>query len=1061
MAMRCRYCGEHHDTAAQVRECWQRHTAHGQAVEDRTDDFEPQSEHPFDFEEIERAPSMPSQRSSSPRNRPSPVDNLRTYASADAIAGPDELGRNLVVDAANAVVATAWTDARRYRIASQILTDSSAFAELLATLRQAAISRERLVFELDEQFELPAVSERREPYLLGPMFSFDVDELSALIWSNSVDARVPDRATWSLIGLAAAAGCTAAGPAVRGDVIDRSGAPLWLDGGAITSWRLDDDVAVVHRIALEHGSPRAFGDGDSAGELAPDQRAAVTHPSGSARIIAPAGSGKTRVLTERARHLLGVWQLPPGAVSLVAFNKRAQQEMSERTGDLVGLQVRTLNAIALAIVNGSRPFAAQPKRFTTIDEPEVRKLIGELVQFPKRRNTDPVAPWIEALTLCRLGLVSPISVERRYGGDIDGFAAMFPLYRQRCYERGVLDFDDQIYRAIEVLLADPAARATAQMASRMLLVDEFQDLTPAHVLLVRLLAGPQGSVFAVGDDDQTIYGYNGADPGWLIDFADLFPGAGDHPLEVNYRCPGGIVSAADRLLRHNRRRIAKTIRSASSSLDGWSAIVGDDTLTATLDAVLQAISGGADPQEIAVLTRVNSLLAPVQVGLLDAGVAVAGGVGREFLNRTSISSALSWLRIAAGRGGMNRDDVAEALRRPSRPLHPRIAEWVAEQQSAAELLRLADRLQTERDAQRVREFVGDLERLRSSAASGATTAELLVELRDQVGLGGAVATLDTHRTGMNRASQNDDLTALIQLASLHPDPATFPGWLAEQLDRRTARSGTGVTLSTVHRVKGQEWPHVVIHHAAADQFPHRLAEDHEEERRLFHVALTRASKWATIVSPPECTPFLAELVEEPPLDTAPPTRPGGAPNRQHAGSGASDRRSAHSASGSTTSSYPSRPSASTSGGSSSKPDRPGRGLVFAGVGLVLIDQGKEWHIEAVRDDGVVASQGEATRQFAFGTSVTTAGARKGALTPPGELTAAQVRADDLLRKVRKTLAAGRPAYVVLDDATTDLVARALPRNAAELAAIHGIGPAKIDNYGSAMLAAIEAALQEP
>ena len=93
--------------------------------------------------------------------------------------------------------------------------------------------------------------------------------------------------------------------------------------------------------------------------------------------------------------------------------------------------------------------------------------------------------------------------------------------------------------------------------------------------------------------------------------------------------------------------------------------------------------------------------------------------------------------------------------------------------------------------------------------------------------------------------------------------------------------------------------------------------------------------------------------------------------------------------------------------------------------------------------------------------MTTAGSRKGALTPPGELIAAQVRADDLLRQVRKTLAAGRPAYVVLDDATTDLVARALPRNAAELAAIHGIGPAKIDNYGSAMLAAIEAALQEP
>ncbi len=96
----------------------------------------------------------------------------------------------------------------------------------------------------------------------------------------------------------------------------------------------------------------------------------------------------------------------------------------------------------------------------------------------------------------------------------------------------------------------------------MLLVDELQDLTPAHVLLLRLLAAPDAAVFGVGDDDQTIYGYNGADPSWLIDFDRWFPGAGDHSLEVNYRCPEEIVTAVDRLLRHNRRRVAKTIRAA-------------------------------------------------------------------------------------------------------------------------------------------------------------------------------------------------------------------------------------------------------------------------------------------------------------------------------------------------------------------------------------------------------------------------------------------------------------------------------------------------------------------
>ena len=115
-------------------------------------------------------------------------------------------------------------------------------------------------------------------------------------------------------------------------------------------------------------------------ELADDQLAAVTHAGGAARIIAPAGSGKTRVLAERARHLLRSWALPPGSVTLVAFNKRAQLELRERTSDLPGLQVRTLNAIALAIVNGSAPFARRPRQLRTVSEGDVRRLLGRLVR---------------------------------------------------------------------------------------------------------------------------------------------------------------------------------------------------------------------------------------------------------------------------------------------------------------------------------------------------------------------------------------------------------------------------------------------------------------------------------------------------------------------------------------------------------------------------------------------------------------------------------------------------------------------------------------------------------
>ena len=219
--------------------------------------------------------------------------------------------------------------------------------------------------------------------------------------------------------------------------------------------------------------------------------------------------------------------------------------------DLSGLQVRTLNSIALAIVNGSahfRPPTGPPHHDHRARGPSDHR---EADQFPRKRNSDPVALWIEALSLARLGMRDPAEVEAVYDGDVDGFAAMLPRYRSELAAARSVDYDEQIVRAIEILLTDGSARAAAQRACRVLLVDEFQDLTPAHLLLVRLLAGPDGCVFGVGDDDQTIYGFNGADPQWLIDFAKYFPSAGEHPLQVNYRCPADVVSAAATLLQHN------------------------------------------------------------------------------------------------------------------------------------------------------------------------------------------------------------------------------------------------------------------------------------------------------------------------------------------------------------------------------------------------------------------------------------------------------------------------------------------------------------------------------
>ena len=183
-----------------------------------------------------------------------------------------------------------------------------------------------------------------------------------------------------------------------------------------------------------------------------------------------------------------------------------------------------------------------------------------------RANTDVYAPYLEALGEVRLGLVDPNVVEaqtrrrRRLRRDVRR------VPRQAARRRRI-DYDEQIYGAIEVLLRNVDVRRAIQHECRHLLVDEFQDLTPAQLLMLRLVAAPAYDVFGVGDDDQVIYGYAGADPEFLINYDRYFPGGTHHALATNYRCPAPVVAASRNLLSYNRRRIDKEIVAAKTDGD--------------------------------------------------------------------------------------------------------------------------------------------------------------------------------------------------------------------------------------------------------------------------------------------------------------------------------------------------------------------------------------------------------------------------------------------------------------------------------------------------------------
>ena len=379
----------------------------------------------------------------------------------------------------------------------------------------------------------------------GPGLTLPDEVWHHLLTANAVDARDPGRPRFAPRERALEAGARPAQADQPGDVVTDAGS-LWCDGGPLDSFDLAElrGQALVPAANLDAGSLTPLRPGAPVADLASDQRRAVGHLGGGACIVAPAGSGKTRVLTERARWLVRDLGVEPSAVCLVAYNVRARAEMQERTADLPGMEVRTLNSLALAVCNGTGPFTrpAHHRRVEVIGEREVRDLLHDMVgeRAPRKRRramTDPLAPWVEALSASRLGLRDPAEVERDYAPDVEGFAELAPAYAEALDERGVVDFDHQIVRAIDVLLTDPVARAAARRVCGVLLVDEFQDLTPAHLLMIRLLAGPRAEVFGVGDDDQTIYGYSGASPRWLIEYERYFPGAARHLLEDQLPLP--------------------------------------------------------------------------------------------------------------------------------------------------------------------------------------------------------------------------------------------------------------------------------------------------------------------------------------------------------------------------------------------------------------------------------------------------------------------------------------------------------------------------------------------
>ncbi|HET9557544.1 MAG TPA: 3'-5' exonuclease, partial [Actinomycetota bacterium] len=328
------------------------------------------------------------------------------------------------------------------------------------------------------------------------------------------------------------------------------------------------------------------------------------------------------------------------------------------------------------------------------------------------------------------------------------------------------------------------------------------------------------------------------------------------------------MDAARCLLSRNRVRVAKTIRAAPGAPEGDGLLTIDrhPPEAGAAEVVGVVREWLAEPKvtagDISVLTRVGSALLGPHVALVEAGVPVASILHPDVLTRTGLRAALAYLRIAAEPDRIRPDDLEEVHRRPSRGLPRWIDKWLGRCRSIEDVERAAERIDDVKVATKLVDLAADLRGL-AAAAEGGTSRSILEYVRDAVGLGRAIDLLDASGGGEGQ-SHRDDLDALVQVADLHPDPAGLQPWLRDVLTRPGDEAG--VVLSTIHRVKGREWPRVAVFGASDGLMPHRLAQGRaavEEERRVFHVAITRGIGRVTVLADASRpSPFLDEMDHE-------------------------------------------------------------------------------------------------------------------------------------------------------------------------------------------------------
>ncbi len=614
-------------------------------------------------------------------------------------------------------------------------------------------------------------------------------------------------------------------------------------------------------------------------ELNPEQQEAVAHFEGPLLVLAGAGSGKTRVLTARIAALVDEWGVDPRSILALTFTNKAAGEMRERVSRLLsrdpaGMWIGTFHAIGARMLRRHATRLGWSPSYLIYDSDDSERLTRRIIKDELRLDPKRWSPRAmrSAISAAKNELVG---VEEYAGKVLDPFtrnaAQVYERYQRALRDANAFDFDDLLVKPVDLLRSQPDLLERYRERFQFVLVDEYQDTNRAQYDFLQLIAGEHSNLFVVGDDDQSIYGWRGADIRNILEFERDYPAAAVVRLEENYRSTQRILTVANEVISQNVRRKGKTLRTANAAGERISLVeMADEADEAEwiVGEMLNRLGDGSQrsPRDLVVLYRTNAQSRALEEALRREGLPYRVIGGQRFYERREVKDVLAYLRLVANPA----DDEAflRVVNVPRRGVGDTSVARLAEHASARRIPLLAAAAEVEEigalrggAARALPELAALLAKHSALAGTGVPLDEITRSIVTETGFMEALR--EEGAEGEDRLANVEELiagAAELQLRIEQGDPELVGEEVAEaglrpidiflahvaliaDIDQHDANADA-VSLMTLHNAKGLEFPLVFISGMEEGLFPLSRSYDEpeqlEEERRLFYVGITRA-----------------------------------------------------------------------------------------------------------------------------------------------------------------------------------------------------------------------------